>query len=140
MAGLVALAPDLPLWCSDVRRGVQCFGTFPNAEAAARAYDLAAIYLDGEDAVLNYPLPEYWDFATKSLKPNLPWPVPESVLHAPPSSSRRKRPRGKGKKAADDMDDIQDEVLVKTSRSKKVQTKKKPQVKAEDSPCQSRTR
>lgn len=102
---------------------MQCFGTFSNAEDAARAYDLASIHLDGEDAVLNYPLPEYWDFKTNSLKAKLPWKVPESVLNAPPSSARRKRPRGKGKKTSAAKAETEEEVLVKTSRANKTRRK-----------------
>eukprot|EP00892_Ulva_mutabilis_P006800 jgi/Ulvmu1/4492/UM002_0218.1 len=102
---------------------MQCFGTFTNAEAAARAYDLAAICLDGEDAVLNYALTDYWDFDTKALRDDLPWDVPQSVLDATPSSTRRKRQRGRGKKVSNDVDDVDNvderEGLGKASRPKK---------------------
>lgn len=102
---------------------MQCFGTFSSAEEAARAYDLASIHLDGEDAVLNYPLSEYWDFKTKALKAGLSWNVPKSVLNSPPNSARRKRSRGKGKKTPAVKDEVEEEVLVKTSRNKKARRK-----------------
>ena len=57
-------------------------GMFSDKEEAARAYDLGSIEMFGEDAVLNFPLFDYWDFDKMELKSNLSWKVPPAVLEA----------------------------------------------------------
>ena len=59
---------------------MQCFGTFCDKEEAARAYDLGSIEMFGEEAVLNFPLFDYWDFDKMELQTNLPWKVPPAAL------------------------------------------------------------
>jgi hypothetical protein len=75
---------------------VQCFGTFSNKEEAARAYDLGSIHIFGEEAVLNFPIFDYWDFETKALKQNLPWSVPQSARNAcsVPLKKRKRTTKG----------------------------------------------
>lgn len=72
---------------------MQCFGTFPNKENAARAYDVGSIYIYGEQAVLNFPLFDYWDFTNQELKPDLPWPIPATAKKAGPRPNLKKRKR-----------------------------------------------
>ena len=55
-------------------------GMFSDKEEAARAYDLGSIEMFGEDAVLNFPLFDYWDFDKMELKTNLSWKVPPPAL------------------------------------------------------------
>ena len=70
---------------------MQCFGTFSDKEAAARAYDLGSIEMFQEEAVLNFSLFDYWDFEEQKLKPNLPWKVPPAAVKAGKQPQKKRK-------------------------------------------------
>lgn len=77
---------------------MQCFGTFCDKEAAARAYDLGSIAMYGEEAVLNFSLFDYWDFQTGELKTDLPWKTPAAALKVGRKPQKRRKKTIKGER------------------------------------------
>lgn len=77
---------------------MQCFGTFSKKEEAARAYDLGSIRIFGEEAVLNFPIFDYWDFDKSRLKSDLPWKVPKTAEEAANKPLKKRKKSSKAER------------------------------------------